>query len=121
MSATDRQVLSTREFAAALRAAADLLETDAYDGVQVLDERTFPQQGEDIGFLVTSEETVRAFAARHRGAQIVEHRNADGNLRRVTAQLGFGRGTDHDTPYADPTYKYAVTLEVTYMFPKAAS
>lgn len=119
MSATDRQVLSTHEYAAGLRAAADLLETDAFDGVHILDERAIPDQGESLTIYVESEQTVRAWAARHSGAKIQEHRGDDGHLLFVRAVLGFGRGTLPDSSV--DAYQNAVTLSVMHMFPGVES
>lgn len=120
MTATDRKKLGTIEFADALRAAADLISTDAFDGVKVLDERRHADQGESLNIMVSSEQAVRAFAKRH-GVAVEENRREDGSVHHVTATVGFGRGTKHDATYGPPAaYLYAFTLDVTYTFPDAA-
>lgn len=114
MTDTDREVLSTHEFAAALRSAADLLETDAFDGVHILNERAIPDQGESLTIYVESEDAVRTWAARHHGAKIQEHRDEDdGHLIFVRAELGFGRGTSPDSSI--DAYRSAVTLAVMHL------
>jgi hypothetical protein len=120
MSATDRATLDTAEFTTALRAAADLIDTDAFDGVQLLDERGHSDQGESLTMYVRSEDAVRNFAARHPGSKIQEHRDEDdGHLIFVRAELGFGRGTSPDSSIN--TYRSAVTLAVMHLIPEATS
>lgn len=121
MTDTDRDVLSTHEFAAALRNVADLLDTDAFDGVQILDERGYPEQGETLTIYVKSEDAVRTFAARHAGAEVKEYRDDDGRLIHVRAELGFGRGTGHDRSSRVDVYRHAVTFAVMHVLPEVAS
>lgn len=120
MSTFYRETLSTREFTEALRAAADLLDTDAVDGVKVLDDRHCPEQGETLTLIAASEEAVHAFAKRH-GVKVEEHQGDDTG-RHIWADLGFGRGVSHDDPYGPPdVYQHAFILSVRHIFPGAGS